>query len=87
MAARSLQPQPDRAVVGLCRTGPAQLALAILADATGDGRVALRLHQRFKFERIATLRQSVGWSMTQASVLAFVHEHADELSDLTKDDD
>jgi hypothetical protein len=29
-------------------SGPAQLALALLADGTGDGALALSLHQRFR---------------------------------------
>src|SRR5262245_11238444 len=57
---------------GYAGSGPAQLALAILVDATGDDLLALPLHQRFKFERITTLRRDVGWSMTHESVLAFV---------------
>lgn len=59
---------------GYAGSGPAQLALAILADATGDDLTAVELHQKFKFERIATLRRSDGWSMTQAAVLAFVRD-------------
>jgi hypothetical protein len=34
-------------------SGPAQCALAILADFTGDDRLAEQLHQRFKFEFVA----------------------------------
>jgi hypothetical protein len=56
-------------------SGPAQLALALLADATGDDQLALRLHQRFKFDRIATLRRSRDWTMTHATVLSFVRDH------------
>lgn len=67
---------------GYAGSGPAQLALAILADATGDDRVARRLHQQFKFERITTLSKHNDWTMSQASVLAFVHNNADKLTDL-----
>jgi hypothetical protein len=68
---------------GYAGSGPAQLALAILVDATGNDRIALRLHQRFKFERIATLRREQDWSMTQEAVLAFVRDHADTLRGMT----
>jgi hypothetical protein len=42
---------------GYAGSGPAQLALAILRDHTGDPEQTLRLYQRFKFERIATIPQ------------------------------
>lgn len=61
---------------GYAGSGPAQLALAILADATGDDLTAAALHQKFKFERVATLRRDKDWSMTQAAVLAFVQKEA-----------
>ena len=38
-------------------SGPAQLALAILADALGDDERAVRLHQDFKRRVIAKLPQ------------------------------
>ena len=52
----------------------ARLALAILADATGDDELACRLHQDFKRERIAGLpREGDGaWTMTRAEVLLWV---------------
>lgn len=65
---------------GYAGSGPAQTALAILADATGDDQLALRLHQRFKFDRIATLQRDKDWSMTQNAVLAFVRDNADRLA-------
>lgn len=55
---------------GYAGSGPAQLALALLADATGNDALALRLHQRFKFAQVATWKQSVGWHMSQAAVVA-----------------
>jgi hypothetical protein len=36
-------------------SGPAQLALAMLADVIGDDEVALRLHQKFKWKVISRL--------------------------------
>jgi hypothetical protein len=42
---------------GFLGSGPAQCALAILADATGNPELAKRYHQRFKREVIATFPQ------------------------------
>lgn len=50
---------------GYAGSGPAQLALAILAHAIGDDKRAVRLHQSFKREYIATLPRddAAGWFM------------------------
>ena len=40
---------PDGFAWGYGGSGPAQLALALLADALGDDAEALRLHMRFKW--------------------------------------
>lgn len=61
-------------------SGPAQLALAILADALGDDQLALRYHQQFKFDAIATLPVDKGWQMTTDEVLAHVREIQQEES-------
>ena len=50
-------------------SGPAQLALALLADALGDGEKALRLHQEFKFRIVAGLPKA-SWFMTDEQVRA-----------------
>lgn len=55
-------------------SGPAQLALAILADALGDDRRAVELHQAFKRERIAPLSQTDTWAMSQGAVLTWAEE-------------
>lgn len=55
-------------------SGPAQLALAILADATGDDELAVRLHQPFKWRHVATLPK-VFWAMNESVVREFVREH------------
>ena len=44
-------------------SGPAQLALAILADALRNDRLALKLHQRFKWAVIAKLDRDERWSL------------------------
>ena len=46
---------PDGFEWGYCGSGPAQLALAILADHLGDDEQALNLCQRFKWVVIAEL--------------------------------
>src|SRR5262245_29763304 len=44
-------------------SGPAQLALALLADYFGDDQEALALYQSFKFTVIASLPKR-GWTLT-----------------------
>lgn len=52
-------------------SGPAQLALAILADASGDDGIAIANYMAFKSERIAAL--PVGpWKITQLDVLEWL---------------
>jgi hypothetical protein len=48
-------------------SGPAQLALALLADHLGNDEQALEFHQRFKFAVVAALPQP-GWSLTSADI-------------------
>jgi len=52
-------------------SGPAQLALAILADASGDSELALRFYQRFKREVVARLKPS-GWELPADFVLGWL---------------
>jgi Family of unknown function (DUF6166) len=59
---------------GYAGSGPAQLALAILADALGDDQAALRLHQRFKFRIICALKRNAPWLLSEKQVLAAVKE-------------
>jgi hypothetical protein len=47
-------------------SGPAQLALALIADATGDDELAIKLHQQFKRKVVGGL-PSV-WCMSDAMV-------------------
>lgn len=49
-------------------SGPAQLALAILADHLGDDAKALRFYQRFKARVIAIIPQEKDWTLTPADV-------------------
>jgi hypothetical protein len=48
-------------------SGPAQLALALLADRLGDDNEAVILHQSFKFAVVAKLPQR-GWSLTSRQI-------------------
>lgn len=59
---------------GYAGSGPAQLALAILADCLGDDQAALRLHQRFKFRIICALKKDSPWLLTEKQVLAAVKD-------------
>src|SRR5262249_9830972 len=49
-------------------SGPAQLALAILADYLDDDQLAVQLHQDFKFRKIAGLQRDKAWSMSEDEV-------------------
>ncbi|MFO0888334.1 MAG: DUF6166 domain-containing protein [Isosphaeraceae bacterium] len=55
-------------------SGPAQLALAMLADAIGDERAMPNL-QRFKFAVVGRLPQ-MGWILTQDEVLEWFAREA-----------
>ena len=56
-------------------SGPAQLALAILADATGSDELALRYYQTFKFQKIAALDRGA-WEIDSAEVTAWVEQQS-----------
>jgi hypothetical protein len=51
-------------------SGPAQLALALLADALDDDALALRLHQQFKRKSITPIPRDREWWMTDEQVRA-----------------
>ena len=48
-------------------SGPAQLALALLADHFGNDRQAVELHQPFKWEVVAKLPKR-GWTLTSRQI-------------------
>jgi hypothetical protein len=48
-------------------SGPAQLALALLADTLRDDRRALRLHQEFKRAVVAALPRD-SWTLTEGQI-------------------
>jgi hypothetical protein len=56
-------------------SGPAQLALALLADCLGDDERACVLHQEFKRKVVANLHGR-GWTMTSLEIQAWVKKLA-----------
>lgn len=53
-------------------SGPAQLALALIADATGDGELALAVYQDFKTEIVAELPREC-WQLEAGEVARMAH--------------
>ena len=49
-------------------SGPAQLALALLSDATGDDELAVKLHQQFKWCFVTPLDRDNEWYVSADSV-------------------
>lgn len=56
---------------GYAGSGPAQLAIAILADAMGDA-IARKFYQKFKFKVIAHLPRTEPWQLTEMQVFEVV---------------
>jgi hypothetical protein len=77
---RILDPAPSRAIWdhadgftwGHNAAGPAQLALALLLDATGNKDLALDGHQAFMEEVVAKFEKGQTWTFTDDQVLAWV---------------
>lgn len=61
---------PDGFQWGYLGSGPAQLALALLFDTTGDKTLALRHYQDFKFEIIANLGDD--WYLGRDEILEWL---------------
>lgn len=59
-------------------SGPAQLALAILADVLGNDALALRHHQDFKWAYIADFGRNAAWEISEQEVRDFVRLHPTE---------
>jgi hypothetical protein len=79
--ARLLDPAPSQALVnhspdgfawGYGGSGPAQLALALLLDATGNPDVALAYYQKFKGEVVAGWPVDRPWTYDQDQLLAWI---------------
>jgi hypothetical protein len=63
---------------GYAGSGPAQLALALLADALQSDATAMAMHQNFKFKIITPLPRDPPWEMTDDDVI----RHAAVISEL-----
>lgn len=61
-------------------SGPAQLALALLADVLKDDLQAVEYHQPFKWEVVARLEHE-GWKLSFDKILKWVEAHDQELQD------
>ena len=55
-------------------SGPAQLALAILADATGNDAIAMVYHQKFKWDVIANMSMKQPFYITEHLVHSWLSE-------------
>ena len=71
---------PDGFSWGYHGTGPAQLALALCADALGDDQRALRVYQSFKRAAVGTWPEGESWEITRAEVIALVEKIEAEAS-------
>ena len=67
---------------GYFGSGPAQTALAILADYLDNehAEAAVRMHQRFKFDVIGKLPR-LGWTLTASDVAAWFQSQIREARD------
>jgi hypothetical protein len=57
---------------GFAGSGPAQMALALCADALDDDERARRVYQRFKFRVVARWKMGEPWTITQADIVKAV---------------
>ena len=60
---------------GYMGSGPAQLALAMLLDYTGDATFANRYHQLFKIDIISDLPRDEVWSINSDEIDTWIHEN------------
>jgi len=59
---------PDGFAWGYGGSGPAQLALALAADVLGDDQRALRIYQQLKWDRLAKLDPTAGFTVTELEI-------------------
>lgn len=67
---------PDGFAWGYSGSGPEDLALSLLADATGDIGLATALHHDFAHDVIAGLARSEGWTLTAERVTGWARTRA-----------
>lgn len=65
---------PDGFQWGYGGSRPAQLALALLLDATGDPELSVRLHQKFKRDFVALCGDT--WEITDLGIRVWVENQA-----------
>jgi Family of unknown function (DUF6166) len=65
-------------------SGPAQLALALLADVLGDDDLAVGLHQDFKFKVVACWPEGERWWITADQIMAVVKLIEQEIAHVAK---
>ena len=66
-------------------SGPAQLALALLADALGSDDRAIRLHHDFEFKVVAAWPEGERWWITAEQIAAVVKVIEQENAQAVKD--
>jgi Family of unknown function (DUF6166) len=66
-------------------SGPAQLALALLADALADDDRAVRLHQEFKFKVVACWPEGERWWITAEQIMAVVKVIEQEIAQVARE--
>ena len=69
-----LNHSPGGLAWGYPGSGPAQLAMALLADLTGDGEYAVRHHQRLKRDVTARILHDQ-WTIHGEDLTGWVHDH------------
>jgi hypothetical protein len=73
---RLINYSPDGFEWGYPGSGPAQLALALLLDATGDPSKALTYHQAYKGKVIAALDPARPWVLCREEIIAWAQGEA-----------
>jgi hypothetical protein len=61
-------------------SGPHQLALALLSDATGDDRLAINYYRHYVVDVISTLDMDQPFEVSQVSILAWLKAKRRELT-------
>lgn len=81
-----LSPEPSQDVVnhspdgfnwGYSGSGPAQLALGLLLDVTGDREIASRYYQLFKADAVAQFGES--WEITEVAIRRWLNNVSVEI--------
>ena len=63
---------PDGFQWGYGGSGPAQLALALLLDATSEPEIALEFYQQFKWDMVACWGEA--WSISKSEILIWLEK-------------